>query len=89
MWGRWRGRWDVEGRERLTLTVFLEGKFTLLVVVFVLSTTTIFATLFTAQKSVYYWASKGRRSVARRGMRNLAYFSLILRHIGGFLWLVV
>jgi hypothetical protein len=69
-----------EGRRR-ALAFLFEGEFTLLVVVFVLSSTTILASLLLSALAVV-------REVERDcGDGVGAYLSLVLRHIGGFFWL--
>jgi hypothetical protein len=61
------------------LAFFFEGEFTLLVVVFVLSSTTIFASLLLRALAVV-------RGVGSSGDEGVGYLSLVLRHIGDFSW---
>ena len=66
--------------EHRTLALFLEGEFTLLVIVLVLSSTTILASLLLC-------ALAGVRGVGSgRGDEGVVYLSLILRHIDSFSW---
>lgn len=62
------------------MTFFLESKFTLLVVILVLSSTTILASLF-LRALVFVLVDGGG------GDEVFIYLSLILRHSGSFSWL--
>jgi hypothetical protein len=68
------------GKQRRTLAFFLECEFALLIVVFILSTTTILASLFNGL-SVICKERGENKAVGGDG----AYLSLILRHIDWFL----
>jgi hypothetical protein len=63
------------------LAFFLKGKFTLLVIILVLSSTTILASLLLRVLAVVRGVGSGC------GDEGLAYLSLILGHLGAFPWL--
>jgi len=67
-----------EGR---ALAFFFEGEFTFLIVVFVLSSTTILASLLLDALAVVRWVVRDCDDGAR------TYLSLILRHLEGCFWL--